>query len=362
VKGTNIFAPLIEEPHALTTPKDVNSLMSHPGLLKRHSFNRRDTPAFTLCYPRASSDRHPGHFRYTLGETMTAALYNTFVLPISRLPMRLLYVLSDFLYFLIYRVVGYRRKVVSENLARSFPEKSSAELKAIARGFYHHFCDLIVESFKSFTIRDAEIRTRFRVTNPEILRPYFEAGRSIVIAGGHYNNWEWFAVALRQQILHRPIAIYKPLTNRYLDQKMRKTRGRFGLEMIAMKAVPAFFANAKADLKTIPYAMIFGSDQSPGDPRKAHWMKFLHQDTGVPFGAEKYARENDLPVFFGIIHKISRGNYEFTFHTITDRPRDQLPDSIMEEITRRLETEIRKDPRYWLWSHRRWKHRRPEGR
>jgi KDO2-lipid IV(A) lauroyltransferase len=105
--------------------------------------------------------------------------------------------------------------------------------------------------------------------------------------------------------------------------------------------------------------MIFGIDQSPGDPKKAHWMTFLNQETGVPFGAEKYAREYDLPVFFGIIRKQSRGRYTFEFHPITERPRAVKSGEIVEEVSRRLEFEIRRDPRYWLWSHRRWKHRRP---
>ncbi|MBS1961464.1 MAG: lysophospholipid acyltransferase family protein [Bdellovibrionales bacterium] len=290
---------------------------------------------------------------------MTAVLYTLFVLPISRLPMRALYLLSDAFFVLIFYVLRYRRRVVEENLARSFPEKSAAERVVIARDFYRHFCDLIVESFKSFTISDAEIRARFRVANPEILVPFFEAGRSVVLAGGHYNNWEWLAVALRQQIPHRAVAIYKPLSNRFLEGKMRETRGKYGLEMLPMREVPAFFRAAAADPRTVPYAMIFGSDQSPGDPRKAHWMTFLGQDTGVTFGAEKYAKEYDLPIFFGVIRKVSRGKYLFELQPITDRPREAAPGALIEEVTRRLEAEIRQDPRYWLWTHRRWKHRRP---
>lgn len=293
---------------------------------------------------------------------MTAVLYTLIVLPISRLPMAALYRVSDLFFVLVYRVFRYRRRVVEENLARSFPEKSAAERSLIAREFYGHFCDLIVESFKSFTVSDAEIRSRFRVSNPEVLAPYFAAGRSVVLAGGHYNNWEWLAVALRQQIPHRAVAIYKPLSNRFLDEKMRETRGKYGLEMLPMREVPAFFRAAVADPKTVPYAMIFGADQSPGDPRKAHWMTFLGQDTGVPFGAEKYAREYDLPVFFGVIRKVSRGKYVFELQPLTDRPREAATGAIIEEVTRRLENEIRKDPRYWLWTHRRWKHRRPSDR
>ena len=291
---------------------------------------------------------------------MTAAIYMLLILPISRLPMSILYVFSDGLFFLVFYVVRYRRKVVEENLARSFPEKSAAERAKISRAFFRHFCDLIVESFKSFTISDTEIRKRYQVLNPEALEPYFRAGRSVILSGGHYNNWEWLAVALRQQILHRAVAIYKPLSNTFLEKKMRETRGKYGLELLPMRDVPAFFREAAANPDTVPYMMIFGSDQSPGDPRKAHWMKFLNQDTGVVFGTEKYAKEYNLPVFFGMIRKHSRGYYSIEFHPITERPRSVLqPGEIVEEVTRRLEFEIRKKPEFWLWSHRRWKHKRP---
>ena len=293
---------------------------------------------------------------------MTSIVYYLLILPISRLPMAVLYRLSDFLFLLVFSAVGYRRKVVAENFARSFPEKAPAERARLERDFYHHFCDLIVESFKSFTISDAEIRARFRVLNPEILEPYFRAGKSVVLAGGHYNNWEWFGVGLRQQISHRAVAIYKPLSNRFLDGKMRETREKFGLEMLPMREVPEFFRQAAADPKTEPFAMIFGGDQSPGDPRKAHWMKFLNQDTGVVFGTEKYAKEYDLPVFFGLIRKVSRGNYTFEMSLVTETPREAKAGGVIGEVARRLEAEIRKDPRYWLWTHRRWKHRRPDDR
>jgi Kdo2-lipid IVA lauroyltransferase/acyltransferase len=290
---------------------------------------------------------------------MTAVIYFLFVWPISRLPMGLLYRLSDLLFLIVYSGVRYRRSVVAENLARSFPEKSSDERLALARDFYQHFCDLIVESFKGFTISSREIQSRFRVLNPEVLEPFFKAGRPVIIAGGHYNSWEWLAIGLRQQILHRAVAIYKPLSNVFLDSKMRETRGKYGLEMLAMKAVPRFFRAAAADANTVPYAMIFGCDQSPGDPRKAHWMTFLGQDTGVTFGAEKYAREYDHPVFYGVVRKVSRGMYTFELKLITDRPREAKTGEIIETVMHLLEDEIRKDPRYWLWTHRRWKHKRP---
>jgi KDO2-lipid IV(A) lauroyltransferase len=293
---------------------------------------------------------------------VTALLYTLLILPLSRLPMSALYVFSDGLSALVFYVFKYRRRVVEENLARSFPERSAEERHAIAHDFYRHLGDLIVESLKSFTISNEEIQRRFRITNPEIFEPSFRAGRSIALAGGHYNNWEWFAMAVRNQIAHRAAAIYKPLSNGFLDEKIRATRGRFGLELVAMRAVPEYLRTNLASMGATPFALVFAGDQSPGDPRKAHWTTFLNQDTGVLFGAEKYAKEYDLPVFFGITRKIARGHYETEFSLVTEAPRATGPGEIVGEIARRLETEIRREPRYWLWSHRRWKHRRPADR
>ena len=288
---------------------------------------------------------------------MSPLLYGFLIFPFSRLPFRILYLLSDGLFVLVFYVAKYRRRVVEGNITRSFPELSPDARKEIVREFYRHFCDIVVESLKSFSISDEEIRKRFRFENPELLTPYFESGRSLILAGGHYNSWEWLAVGLGQQMRHRAVAIYKPLSSSYFEKKMRATRGKFGLELLPMKNVPDFF-KALPQSK-VPVAMIFGCDQSPGDGRKAHWMTFLNQDTAVAYGAEKYAREYDLPVFFGVVHKTSRGHYSFRIEPLTDHPRESGKGEIIEGVTRRLEVEIRKDPRYWLWTHRRWKHTRP---
>ncbi len=274
--------------------------------------------------------------------------------------MAALYRISDVLFLIIYYLATYRRRVVQENIARSFPEKNPAEHAEIAREYYRHFCDLIVESLKGFSISGEEIQRRFVCLNPAVLRGEFEAGRSAILVGGHLNNWEWLAVSIRQQIPYRPVGIYKPLSNRFLEKKMRVTRSRFGLEMIPIRDVPDFFRQQGASAEEMPTITIFGIDQSPGDPRKAHWIKFLHQDTGVPFGAEKYAKAYGLPVFFGVIHKTARGFYTFEIRPLVADPKSTPHGWILEEASRWLEKEIRRAPPYWLWSHRRWKHRKPE--
>ncbi len=286
---------------------------------------------------------------------VTPFLFYVLILPLSWLPLEILYRFSDLLYWVGYRWVGYRKKVVLQNLRNSFPEKSEEEIQSIASHFYRHFCDLIIESIKGFTISHDEITRRMKVLNPVVFERWYKEGRHVIVAGGHYNNWEWMAMAIAQQISPLPVGIYTPLSNRFMDEKMRISRERFGLRMLPKKEVPAFFKNPGAK-KT---ATFFGIDQSPGDPRKAHWVKFLNQDTGVQFGVEKYAKEGNLPVLFGVIRKTTRGMYTFEVEDLTAEPNREAHGAIVEKITSRIEEEIRRDPRYWLWTHRRWKHKKP---
>ncbi len=281
-------------------------------------------------------------------------LYYLFIIPLSLLPFRALYGVSDFLYVVLYRLVGYRTKVVQLNLKNSFPEKSDDELKLIEKLFYHHLCDVIVETFKSFTISEKEILRRMVLTNPELPNEYFAKGKSLLLAGGHYNNWEWIATSLHQQIKHTAAALYTPLSNTFFEQKMRQTRGRFGLLMIPTKSATAFF-DAYRDQLT---ATVFGIDQSPRHPNKCHWTHFLNQDTGVMFGIEKYAKEMDYPVLFAQIDKVKRGYYSLQFSLLTDQPRNEADGMIVERATQLLEQQIIALPEYWLWTHKRWKHKR----
>lgn len=283
-------------------------------------------------------------------------LYYCFIIPVSLLPFRVLYAVSDFLYLILYRVLGYRTKVVRMNLKNSFPEKTAAELKKIESLFYSHLCDVIVETFKSFTISQEEILKRMVLRNPEVIDQYYDQGRSVLIGGGHFNNWEWFAIAVDQQMKHSACALYAPLKNRFFDEKMRSTRGKFGLRMISIKQVATFFEDTKKELT----ATVFGIDQSPRNAKKSHWMTFLNQDTGVMYGLEKYAKQLDYPVLFASIEKKKRGYYTFYFEPVTAQPREEPEHYIIETTTKRLETEIRTAPPYWLWTHKRWKRKRPQ--
>jgi Kdo2-lipid IVA lauroyltransferase/acyltransferase len=283
-------------------------------------------------------------------------LYFLLVLPISYLPFRLLYLISDALYIFTYYIVGYRRKVVHYNLKNSFPELDEKQLKKIEKGFYKHFTDFLVESVKSLTISEKSIKERCAIINPELPFSLYDQNKSVMVLCGHYNNWEYYAVGLAQQMKHKTYAAYRPLKNTYFNRLILKSRQRFGIRMISMNEVPRFFANAVNKELTMS---IMVNDQSPGDPKKAHWNTFLNQDTGWMKGTERLAAKYDQAVLFGCIRKKKRGFYEVTFYPITTTPKEVSEGFILDKHTEYLEMVIREHPQYWLWSHKRWKHKRP---
>lgn len=281
-------------------------------------------------------------------------LFYIIILPISILPYPVLYFLSDALYFILYKLLGYRTEVVLKNIKNSFPEKEDKEHKAIMSQFYRHLCDLILESIKGFTISEKQLRKRLIVRNQEVADKYAQKGQGVIFVGGHINNWEICAQAVPFYSEHECVGIYKPLSNTFFDQKMKSTREKYGLKLVSMKqSKKSFEINGK------PKAIIFGSDQSPSNPKRAYWLKFLNQDTGVLFGVEKYAKEYNWPVIYVTIYKTKRGHYEVEYQQITDTPLDTAYGEITTQFTKAIEKDIIAHPQYWLWSHRRWKHKKP---
>lgn len=284
-------------------------------------------------------------------------LYYLVILPIAYLPFRVLYMLSDVLFFLFFRLIKYRKKVVLRNIANAFPDQSKEEHIRIAIKFYHHFCDVMVETFKSFAISQDDLLKRNKLINPELINHYFEKGQSVILAGGHYNNWEWVATGMDCQVKHQAIAIYKSLSNKFFDEKVLKSRSNFGLKMISTKRVTEIFDNKKNDIT----ATIFAIDQSPANPRKAYWLQFMNQETACFYGTEKYAKHYNMPVLFGSVRKVARGYYEYEFLVVTDNPAAEEKGFITKKTNLILENDILQAPEFWLWTHKRWKHSRPEG-
>ena len=278
-----------------------------------------------------------------------------FIYGISLLPFPLLYLLSDGIYVVIYKVLGYRKEVVMNNLRNSFPEKDEAELKAIASKFYRWFCDLTLETLKTLTISPEEVRKRVEFKGKDILQQYAREKRSVILVLGHYGNWELAGARYSQERdipqLH---VIYHPLANARFDRLMHHMRTRHGTKLYTMRETSKAMIRDR-DLLT---ATAFIADQTPS-PERAYWMTFLNQDTPVFQGTEGLARKLDKPVIYISITRPERGYYCMSMETLVADSTRTTDGEITEVHTRRLERDIRKYPELWLWTHRRWKHKRP---
>jgi KDO2-lipid IV(A) lauroyltransferase len=290
---------------------------------------------------------------------MGAVLYYIFVLPllylISILPFWILYGVSDFLFLMVYYVIGYRKKVVYENLKNSFPEKSHEELKKIERKFFRFLCDLILETIQTLTISPATNlkRCAFDKSAIDLFNKLNEEKRSCIIVMGHYGNWEWggssFSLMLKQQLY----VIYHPLSNKQFDKLMYNMRTRFGIKLYAMKDTMREMIRNRNEVN----ATAFIADQTPS-PEGAYWTTFLHQDTPVFWGTEKIAQKMNCPVVYVTVGREKRGHYKLYAEMLCEKPRETKEGEISEMHTKKLEQDIIKQPEIWLWSHRRWKHKK----
>lgn len=278
-----------------------------------------------------------------------------FIYLLSLLPFRILYFLSDGVYVLLFHVIGYRKKVVLKNLRNSFPEKSEQEIKVICKKFYHYFCDLTLETFKTLTISkqkmlkhcslDAKAKALFDELAAE--------NRSIIIVMGHKGNWEWAGNTFSILCKHQLYVIYHPLSNKYFNRLVYNMRTRFGTKLIAMKDTFRGMTQNRHELN----ATAFIADQSPS-PDKAYWMRFLNQDTPVFLGTEKIAQKMKYPIVYVSVKKIKRGYYILTAKLLKEPPYTQVEGDITIAHTGKLENDILEQPETWLWTHRRWKHAR----
>ncbi len=287
---------------------------------------------------------------------MNAAIYYLslpFIYAISILPFWWLYRLSDFLFLILFHVFGYRKKVVFENLTKSFPEKSEQELRTIQRKFYRYFCDLVLETLKSITISRSSLAKRVQFNGSEIFEEYYKNGQSVIIAMGHFGNWELGGARFAIEPFHQLFVIYHPLQNKYFDKLVYRMRTRLGNGLYAMKDSLRGIIGDRNKLT----ATAFIADQTPS-PKGAHWMQFLNQDTPVFTGTGKISKKMQYPVVYIGIHRVKRGYYEMRAEKLVEKPEEQTETYIIEAFTKRLEEDIAKQPEIWLWTHRRWKHKR----
>lgn len=282
-------------------------------------------------------------------------VFYLFVLPLSHLPLSIIYLLSDFFYLILITVFPYRKKVIDQNLKRSFPEKSDKEIRSLRRKFYHHFTDLLAEGIKNLSISEKELKKRFVVKNPELMTQLFSENKSVLLVSGHYNNWEWLITSQNMQFPHQALGIGMPMTSKFWDKKINERRQRFGMKVIHSKN----FKAAIEENKNKPIAILVLSDQSPPDARKSYWMNFLNQPTAVLFGAELMAHQHNFSVVFFHTRKIKRGYYEMELKLLTDQPSSMEWGEITELHARELESIINEKPEFWVWSHKRWKREIP---
>lgn len=273
------------------------------------------------------------------------------ILLVSKMPFRILYLLSDGVYFMLYRVLGYRKKVVRENLINAFPEKSAEERLKIEKEFYKYLPDLLLESLKMRSISKKEVLKRFHMVNPDEMKKHFAAGRSVVALTAHYGNWELAIHGLCLAISNPVLIIYKPLANKTSDRIFNEIRSRFGAVMVPMKQTLRQIIRHQ---KT-PHVSVFVADQTPTYEESNYFIRFLNQDTLVYTGAEKVAKKFDSPVVFCTIRRVRRGHYTGTLTTLTDQPNTFGEHAITDLYNRFIEDIIREQPAFWLWSHRRWK-------
>jgi len=279
-----------------------------------------------------------------------------FLKQVAHLSFKFIYMLSDLLFFVVYYIAGYRKKVVTENLEKSFPDKSKDELRTITKNFYRHLCDLILEAVKMHRMTEKDFRERMVLENPELINQFYERGRSVVVLTMHYSNWEWSS-CFPLGIKHKILGVYKPLHNAQFDAYLNKTRQKMGSYLVSNSSVLRVLVAARQNKECV--FTWLAADQTPPHYHK-FWIKFLNRDTIFYPGPASISKRFNHPVFFQKIEKTARGKYKTSFELLFENPKEKTEAEIMKAYADRMEKLIKNQPEYYLWSHRRWKHKRPK--
>ena len=273
-----------------------------------------------------------------------------FLYLLSLLPFRLLYVVSDAVYALLYYVIGYRKEVVMNNLLIAFPEKTEAERTRIAKDFYHQFLDTFIETIKMLSVSKKTLRKRFS-SNIEVLNDLYDTGKNVQILTGHFFNWEFGSLYMSLVSRFPFIVVYMPVKNKVFDRLILKLRQRFnGIMVPATNFRRSFRPYMKGR-----YALTLVADQNPGNPKQAYWMPFFGKMVPFLSGPEKGTRSSNDAVVFARFYRVKRGYYKIDFTLLTTEPRSYKEGALTKELIKLIEESIRKKPSNYLWSHRRWK-------
>lgn len=273
---------------------------------------------------------------------------------LSRLPMKVLYVLADVIFFIVYYTVGYRKTIVLQNLANAFPEKSHVEQVQIRKAFYKRLCEYLVETLKAISISKEELLSRVRYTNVPEVQPHADAGQSIIVIASHQFNWEWALLAGCLELPFPVDAVYQRLKNPKFDKLMLQTRGKFGGQPIEKNNVLRAILKSKDRLRALGIV----ADQSPRRKSPKHWTKFLNQETAFFLGPEQIARTANYPAYFFSVKRIKRGYYTVELKPLAKPPYGKDEHTLLDNYARTTEELVMKDPAGYLWTHKRWKMKR----
>lgn len=296
---------------------------------------------------------HENFFKKTANSIVVGIL-----IAISYLPFWVLFGLSDIFYFILKYVVRYRYNVITENLTYAFPEKSDSEIKEITNKFYHHFCDVFVETIKAYSISEKQLNKRIKFNQIGTFLDYYKQGRSLIFLGMHYNNWEWSSFTANKEI-HDILFVYNPTRgNQAFERFITHIRSRWGAKTVPVnRSSRIVLTFGKTDK---PAAIWLGADQSAPANSK-FWTTFFNREAPFFSGPEKIAQISNQPIFLHVTRKVKRGRYEVDFILLFDKPNEVEPKEIILTYIRKMEEIVSEEPAYYLWSHRRWKHKRPEG-
>lgn len=278
---------------------------------------------------------------------------------IARLPLPLLYLFADGMYVVLRFVVRYRWPVVLQNLQNAFPEKTPAEHRRLAGAFYRNLTDVVVETFKALTIPEEELRRRITMQDAGIFQDYVTKGHhTVLVMTSHLCNWEWSSLRARLEAPRVEVdVVYKTLSSPFFDQLMREIRGRFGILPLPMQGLLRNMIRRRNEPRIIGLV----ADQAAEMPETAYWTRFMNQETDFFTGTEKLARQFNSPVVFMSMRRVRRGHYVLTCERLAEPPYDALPpNAVIDNYIEKLEAAIRRQPADWLWSHKRWKHRRAD--
>ncbi|MBW6460185.1 MAG: lysophospholipid acyltransferase family protein [Bacteroidales bacterium] len=282
---------------------------------------------------------------------LVAAAFYLFVLMMGLMPFRVIYALSDGLGFFLNRIFAYRKGVIIDNITTAFADMPLKERKDLIKKVYRNLADIFLEGIKAFTMSQAQVNKRHRIINAEILDPYLEAGKSVIIVTGHYGNWEWGAFSAPLQTNFNVVGFYKPIRNKWINGFAKKSREKYGTVLATIYETTKTFERHR-DRPAI-YLMV--ADQSPRSAEKAIWVDFLDRETAFLHGPEKHSRLNDHPVIYVNIRRIRRGYYTLRLQLLADDPAGMPEGEITRRFAGMLESIIREEPANWLWSHKRWK-------